>query len=302
MEKKYKLTNESAEHNGKTLYKIIALKSFKTDSGTEIPAGEYGGWIESEKNLSQEGTCWVFRNAKVYGDAKVFGNARVFGQAEVSEAAQISGHANVYGDATISGNARISDNAYIYGSAQVYGNATISGDTKVYGYANVYDNAAIYGSAKIYGNGYVYGNARVSGQAEVTDAAQVYGNAMITGSSWISDCAEVRGNAKIEGGRVYADMVIPENVLSLETKDIPQEPAIAGTELHAGDQGIYSSGRINRPPAKIITAEKLLENFDMTNPLHVNAIKDIVSKLSGPLKSSIIEKNINTDIHRNIGR
>ena len=44
-EKKYKLTEESISFNGKTLYRIEALKDF-----ADVKKGEKGGFIESESN------------------------------------------------------------------------------------------------------------------------------------------------------------------------------------------------------------------------------------------------------------
>ena len=33
--------------------------------------GLIGGWIENEKNLSQDGNAWVYGNARVYGNAAI---------------------------------------------------------------------------------------------------------------------------------------------------------------------------------------------------------------------------------------
>ena len=59
--KKYKLTKETKEYFGVTLYRIEALMDFN-----DIEKGEKGGFIEKEENLSQ-----VSGDARVYGDAKV---------------------------------------------------------------------------------------------------------------------------------------------------------------------------------------------------------------------------------------
>ena len=67
---KYKLTNTKTV-NGITLYQIQALKDF-----SNVKKGDLGGWIQSEKNLSKKGDCWVYGEAWVYGKAKVSGNAR----------------------------------------------------------------------------------------------------------------------------------------------------------------------------------------------------------------------------------
>ena len=94
--KKYELTSETKVFLGKTLYRIKALVQFGN-----VNAGDLGGWIEKEENLSQSGNAWVYGNARVSGDARVYGNARV------------SGDASVYGDAEVYGNARV------YGNAEV---------------------------------------------------------------------------------------------------------------------------------------------------------------------------------------
>lgn len=61
MEKKYKLTDETINLNGVTLYRIEAIKDFG-----EIKKGDKGGFIESENNLALEGNAWVSDDACVY--------------------------------------------------------------------------------------------------------------------------------------------------------------------------------------------------------------------------------------------
>lgn len=75
--KKYELTDETIEVYGTALHRIKALKDFGN-----VKKGELGGYVESERNLSQEGNCWVYGDAKVYGNAWVYGNAEVCGDAD----------------------------------------------------------------------------------------------------------------------------------------------------------------------------------------------------------------------------
>ena len=77
---KYELTDETKKAGFTTLHRIKALKDFGN-----VKAGELGGWIESEKNLSQDRNAWVSDDAWVYGDAEVTGNALVSGNAWVSD-------------------------------------------------------------------------------------------------------------------------------------------------------------------------------------------------------------------------
>ena len=97
MSKKYELVESSKIISRNViLYRIKAL----VDIPKIVKAGELGGYIESEKNLSHEGNCWVGDNAQVSGNAYVYGNACVSGDANVGEDALILSNDDY---ATISG-------------------------------------------------------------------------------------------------------------------------------------------------------------------------------------------------------
>lgn len=136
--KKYKLTDETCTLHGVTMYRIEALIDFDN-----VKAGDKGGFVQSEDNLSQEGKCWVGDNAKVFGSAKVFGDAVVFGNAEVYGDAKVYDYAKIYGDAIVCGSAKVFGNAEVYGDALVFGNA------EVYDYAEVFGNAEVCGNAEV---------------------------------------------------------------------------------------------------------------------------------------------------------
>ena len=112
--KKYELTSETKIVFGHILYRIKALSSFGC-----VSAGDLGGFLESEKNLSQNGNAWVSGDAEVFGDAWVYGDAEVSGNARVSGNAWVSGNAEVFGDARVSGNAEVSGDAEVFGNAEV---------------------------------------------------------------------------------------------------------------------------------------------------------------------------------------
>ena len=72
------LQDQTIEWRGRTLYRICALRDFGS-----VHAGDVGGYIECEHNLSQVGDAWVCGDARVCGDALVYGNALVCGDAQV---------------------------------------------------------------------------------------------------------------------------------------------------------------------------------------------------------------------------
>ena len=88
MNKKFELLlDDTVEYLGIKLFRIRALNSFEN-----VEAGDIGGYIEKEENLSESGNSWVS------GDARVYGNAMVSGNAWVSGDARLYGDAEVYGD------------------------------------------------------------------------------------------------------------------------------------------------------------------------------------------------------------
>lgn len=189
--KKYEFTGETIVAGIRTLRRIRALRNF-----ADVKAGDLGGFIENESNLSHDGDCWVRDNARACQRSHVYGNA------------QISGDAWIYGDARVYDNAKIHGKAWIDGC--VYGNAEVFGDVQTNYTTRIFDNAKVYGKADV--NGKVYGNAHVFGNARIESSVEIFGNAKIFGNASVYSVAKIHGNAKICGNAsVYED--VSDNVI-----------------------------------------------------------------------------------------
>ena len=112
--KKYEMTEETMVICGETLHRIRALKTFG-----EVEAGQLGGWIEKEENLSHEGEAWVGGDAWVGGKARVEGKAYVGGEAWIGGNAKVEGNARVGGEAYVGGEAWVRGNADIFSKSQI---------------------------------------------------------------------------------------------------------------------------------------------------------------------------------------
>lgn len=223
--KKYEiLLDDKIEWDGGYLYRIKALVNIdihvlgiSITGKHKVQRGEIGGYVQSENNLSQEGDCWIFDNAKVYDNAcikdnaQIFGNARIYGDAIVYENAKIGCCADVCDDVQVYGKADIYGNAQIYGNSKIYDNAIISDN------ANVCDNAKVHGHARVYykafigGNSEVYGNVSINGNALINDTASIHGDAIIKGDSIIIKNAEVSGEVEIFNAVLSLDANIINN-------------------------------------------------------------------------------------------
>lgn len=158
---KYKLSDVKTMYLGRTLYRVKALRSFQVNGKWPITEGELGGWVESIDNLSQEGTCWVGGDARVYGGSRVTGDAHVFG------------NAHIYDIAKVSDSAVVCDNACVFQHTQVFGEAQIMGDARVYGVAEVHGKARIIDRARCYQRAWVYGDVLANGNANITEKVTI---------------------------------------------------------------------------------------------------------------------------------
>lgn len=191
MSKKYKLSDSALKTSvNKNLYVIIALKDF-----ADVKAGDVGGFVESEDNLSQSGDCWIYDNAKVSGNAKVHDNVIVCGKSSIT------------GNAIVTGNVKISDNAWIYDNAIIRGYVNISGTSSISGTSKISGNVRIEGRVKVSSNAQISKNASINGWCNITD------NAIITDDACISGCVDVYNNVIIkEHANVKGYVEIKDNV------------------------------------------------------------------------------------------
>ena len=125
---KYELTDDYITVNGQTLYRIRALKSF-----CAVTKGDLGGYVNNDSNLSQEGNCWIYTNAKALDYSRITDNALLAGNAEAHDFAKIRGNAHLYDNAIISDNALLEGNAYIVERAKVMDCCVIPGETFIRG-------------------------------------------------------------------------------------------------------------------------------------------------------------------------
>lgn len=91
----------------------------------DVTAGEHGGWVESERNLSQEGNCWINMEVKAYSYTEICDNAVLTCRAIACE------------NSTIGNDTLVTDESVIRGFTYLYGNVEVSGKSVIDGYARL---------------------------------------------------------------------------------------------------------------------------------------------------------------------
>lgn len=137
------------------LHRIRALRQV----GADVPAGELGGYVQSEANLSQnQDSAWLYDDSISRDKASVCGSAQLHGQAVAQDLALVSGNTILYGhavacdnaiitagcirnDALVCGNARIRENTATHIAPVVTGQSVVMGD--------------LAGSIVVFGRGFV---------------------------------------------------------------------------------------------------------------------------------------------------
>ena len=166
------------------LHRIRALR----DIGSEVKAGDLGGFVEAEWNLSYEDSgSWIF------DDAIAANTAYVCEDASLREQAIACGNSAIRQGAVLSGHARVEDTACVSGAL-------------VEGYARVSSRGII---------------APYDGKSPVlTDGCVVFG--MVTGNVRVAGSAVILGDEKIFNDAVDR-LVITEEGRSVEREPFRDE-------------------------------------------------------------------------------
>lgn len=111
IEKKYELVDTGNLYVEKMrIYRVRALRDFG-----DVKKGDLGGFVQSEKNLSHRGNCWIYDDAIVCDNSFVGGNGKVKGTSKL--------HTN----SAVIENAVVSDRVVMWKNSVVRGNAKVSG-------------------------------------------------------------------------------------------------------------------------------------------------------------------------------
>lgn len=230
VKKKYRLDFDTKIKNddGKTLYRIVALRDFG-----DVKAGDVGGYVESEKNLSHYGNCWIYDDAEVYDNAKVKINAKILDRASVFGNAIVTDNSSVCHNAMVYGNAKLNDLTLVKDCSKVFDDAILHGDIVIDDGSKVYGHATLSGRVELYSGSEVYGNADIGGC--IIDHSKVYGNADIESlyyDIYISYGSKIYGNAKVTGfGEIYGKTITDEvNVIYIQPEYILTEKVIETLE------------------------------------------------------------------------
>lgn len=99
---KYKITDEFMPLGKRKFFRIVALNDF-----SDVKCGENGGLVEFEHNLSQDGDCWIYDNAKAID------GSTVSDKAQIRDNSEVSGTAKVCGDAVLNGKSYVGCRAVV---------------------------------------------------------------------------------------------------------------------------------------------------------------------------------------------
>ena len=197
------------------LFRIRALRDVATPLGV-VKTGKWGGLVSGLSNLSQEGNCWVWPDARVLDDARVEDNGQVCGSAWLRDRAMVGGHG------------KAGDNVWMWDDARVLDSATVCDSARLSGTSEVTGKGSVYGMAFLTGRSLVEGRALVCGQTKLHNAtvagnSEVYGNAVLCNGVYVGDDVNVFGNAHIAGGRLLGKATIHQSEhIPVDTCDCPR--------------------------------------------------------------------------------
>ena len=160
--KKYEITDITMEFGERTLYRIRALKDF-----ANVKKGDLGGWVSSENNLSQEGNCWIYNEAKCMDNAKMYNNSTMHDYSEMYD------YSIMRGDSEMHSYTEMHDYSIMYGYSKMCGNSKMYDDSKMF------DDSAMYDCSEMYGSSVMFDHSEMYGESEMRDDSVMYGDSML---------------------------------------------------------------------------------------------------------------------------
>ena len=175
MTPKYELLQHPYTRGSETIYQIKALRDF-----SDVKAGDLGGYISTEENLSHDGDCWLYQqsvacekskvkdDAKLYGTSTLFDYAVAYNNAILKDDAELSDCARIGGDAIAKDNCLLHDHIVVTDQSVIRGNADLSGEIFVSGHSDISGDVELFDNERLH-------NAHISSDEQVLFIASHFG-------------------------------------------------------------------------------------------------------------------------------
>ena len=216
--KKYELIDEyfyylDRKGNRVKVYQIRALRDIYLKGKLIVKAGERGGFVESESNLSHEGSCWLFDKSRAIEQSMVRENAIL------RDNATVSGNAIIQGNATMIDFSSLRQRATLMDEAIMSKNASLVEDSAALGESVLTDDCCAGGSVLINGNSYIGGKAKLSGQDVCLTDCRILNNATINGKHVIMQKVTVADNVFINRPLKRLEIIGPKRLSGFQIID-----------------------------------------------------------------------------------
>ena len=162
--RKYEMTNITMEFEERTLYRVRALKNFRN-----VKAGDLGGWVSGKHNLSQEGECWIYDEAKCMDNARMYHNSAMYNNAVMCDFSEMHGCSEMHNYSAML------DNSRMYNCSAMYDNSRMYNDSKMYSNSRMFDNSAMYNNAVMLDNSKMFENSRMYRDSRLKNKENLYG-------------------------------------------------------------------------------------------------------------------------------
>ena len=162
--RKYEMTNITMEFEERTLYRVRALKNFRN-----VKAGDLGGWVSGKHNLSQEGDCWIYDEAKCMDNARMYHNSAMYNNAVMCDFSEMHGCSEMHNYSAML------DNSRMYNCSAMYDNSRMYNDSKMYNNSRMFDNSAMHNNTVMLDNSKMFENSRMYRDSRLKNKESLYG-------------------------------------------------------------------------------------------------------------------------------
>lgn len=265
----------------KKMRRIQALRDIPEHG---VKAGDLGGYVSNGNILSQSDSCWIDKDAVVFGHVEVLGNVYIGDNALV---------VNAPSDFKI----RITENVAITGNAKVFTThtPTQSSHVELLKYSG---SVSFSGDCSIESLKNASGRAKVSGKAllnqcqEITDDVEIYDNASLSEGVKVLGKTTISGNVKVGKDAIIRNSILADDVKVFSYSNVFEQKMDSNGTVDIVD-GVPSANKAvvhdAIEPINVVSSSPALEIFREIQESIASYETDIVKLIKYP---AMVDKSV----------
>ena len=182
-----RLDTNTTEYKDGLRYRVKALKDFGS-----VKKGDIGGFVTNEHNLSQDGNCWIYDDAKIFDSSEIYNNAKMFNNSKMFDNSRMYDDSRMFDDCEMHDNSEMCDNSKMFDNSRMFDNSIMHDNSKMHNNSKMFDNSIMYNNSEMYNNSKMLNNSRMYDNSVMYNNSKMFDKSKMYNDSRMYDYGVLR--------------------------------------------------------------------------------------------------------------